>query len=195
MSIKQILVPLTGETRAEHVCDMAFAIGAKCKAHVVGTDTVSEPGPFLDQSGVGMMAAYYDELFKAADKVRHHKRINAAQAFDAVRARAGAVEGAIDLLMGLDGVDIIQVGDIKNGNASAESLADYLGWHGINATVKVLPEAGSDVAQAVIAAAKQCGATFLVMGAYGHSPLRELILGGVTKQMIEKADLPVLMAH
>lgn len=291
MSIKQILVPLTGETKAENVCSLAFDIAGKFGAHVMGTDTVAEPGPFLDQSGVGMMAAYYDELFKSAEKVQAQKRTNAAQAFESARTKfgaqlanpsagqpakasgvtakwipgtdyngqtvslfgrlsdlivvaqpgptasfgemqvfetavftarrpvlvsppgakslgkraaiawngsveaCGAVEGALDLLGGLDGVDIIQVGDIKAGNATAQSLAVYLGWHGIAAKIRNVADKGGSTAKIIAEEAKATGASFLVMGAYTHSPIRELILGGVTQHMIGHAGVPVVMAH
>ena len=49
--------------------------------------------------------------------------------------------------------------------------------------------------QTLLNTAHQLGADMLVMGAYAHSPLRELILGGVTRYMLEHADLPVLMRH
>lgn len=288
MAIKQILVPLTGETKAEHVCNLAFEVAGKSGAHVIGTDTVADPGPFLDQSGVGMMAAYYDELFKSAEKVQTQKRENASQAFETARKKfgakvaddllaknngatakwvpgadyngqtvsilgrlsdlivvcqpgptssfgemqvfetavftarrpvlvvpaaakslgkraaiawngsveaCGAVEGALDLLAGLDGVDIIQAGDTKPGNATAQALSTYLGWHGIAARIKIIADKGGPTAQLLMSEAKASGASFLVMGAYTHSPLRELILGGVTQHMISHADLPIVMAH
>jgi len=159
---------------------------------------VNQPGA---KASFGEMQVFESAVFTARRPVlmvpeaAHGLGRRAAIAWNGSVEACGAVEGAIDLLMDLDGVDIIQVGEIKSGNASAESLADYLGWHGIAATVHPPSAAGDDVAKAVIAEAKKCGATFLVMGAYGHSPLREFILGGVTKQMLEKAALPVLMAH
>jgi nucleotide-binding universal stress UspA family protein len=275
MSIKQILVPLTGESKAEHVCNLAFDIAVRSGAHVIGTDTVADPGPFLDQSGVGMMAAYYDELFKSAEKVQTQKRSNAAQAFEAARGKhgasaswvsgvdyngqtvslfgrlvdlivvnqpgatasfaemqvfetavftarrpvlvvlaaakalgrraaiawngsveaCGAVEGALDLLSGLDGVDIIQVGDIKAGNATAQSLVDYLERHGIAARIRTVADKSGSTAKLIAAEAKAAGASFMVMGGYTHSTLRELILGGVTQHMIGYSEMPVVMAH
>ncbi|MCB2106212.1 MAG: universal stress protein [Rhodobacteraceae bacterium] len=286
MTIKQILVPLTGESKAEHVPAMAFAIAAKTKAHVVGTDTVTEPGPFMDQTGVGMAAGYYDELYKTAEKIQNQKRKTASECFEAVRARvnatvadkpsagagvtakwvdgseyngatislfgrladlivvnqpgdkasyaetqafetavftarrpvlvvppnakalgaraaiawngsveaAAAVTAALDVLEGLDGVDIIQAGELKPGAASAQTLADYLGWHGVAAKIKTISDSGN-TGEAIMAEAKASGASFLVMGAYTHSPLRELILGGVTHHMIGQGDIPLVMAH
>ncbi|MBM3513268.1 MAG: universal stress protein [Alphaproteobacteria bacterium] len=106
-----------------------------------------------------------------------------------------AVEGSLDLLTGLDGVDIIQAGDIKSGNASSQALSKYLGWHGIPSRIKTIADKGAPTAKLLLTEAKAAGASFLVMGAYTHSPLRELILGGVTQHMIGHADLPIIMAH
>ena len=50
-------------------------------------------------------------------------------------------------------------------------------------------------AQALLDTAHRLSADLLVMGAYAHSPLRELILGGVTQYMLDHADLPVFMRH
>lgn len=287
MKIKQILVPLTGETKAMHVPDLAFQIARESRAHVIGTDTVTEPGPFLDQTGVGMMAGYYDELFKTAEKVQRQKRQHAFASFDVSCKTAGiglvdkpgattevsaqwvsgeayngatvstlgrlcdlivinkpgdkagyaemqvfeaavftarrpvllvpstctelgpraaiawngsveacaAVEGALSLLTGLDGIEVIQVGDIPPGNASSEALVDYLGWHGIAAKIRKVADQNKSTAKIIASEAKAAGATFLVLGAYTHSPLRELVLGGVTQSLVTTSDLPLVMAH
>lgn len=67
--------------------------------------------------------------------------------------------------------------------------------HGISAELHVLPIGSEPFGQTLLHTAHQLGADMLVMGAYTHSPLRELILGGVTRYMLEHADLPVLMRH
>jgi nucleotide-binding universal stress UspA family protein len=46
-----------------------------------------------------------------------------------------------------------------------------------------------------LARAKDLKADLLVMGAYGHSQFREMILGGVTEHMLQKADIPLLLSH
>jgi nucleotide-binding universal stress UspA family protein len=67
--------------------------------------------------------------------------------------------------------------------------------HGIQADLHVLPLGPGPFGQALLHKAHDIGADLLVMGAYAHSPLRELILGGVTRYMLEHADLPVLLRH
>ncbi len=91
--------------------------------------------------------------------------------------------------------------------APEPALPEILAEHGIPATLHVLPvrpPIGPDTraktgagafGETLLAEAHALGADLLVMGAYTHSPWRELLLGGVTQYMLANADLPVLMRH
>jgi nucleotide-binding universal stress UspA family protein len=76
-----------------------------------------------------------------------------------------------------------------------EDIATNLAWKGISAEVKRVPPTSRSVAQALIEEAASVGADLLVMGAYSQSRLRERVLGGVTREIMTRADLPVLMAR
>jgi nucleotide-binding universal stress UspA family protein len=67
--------------------------------------------------------------------------------------------------------------------------------HGIQAELHVLPIGSGPFGRALLDEVRRVGADLLVMGAYAHSPLRELLLGGVTRYMLMHADLPILMRH
>jgi nucleotide-binding universal stress UspA family protein len=67
--------------------------------------------------------------------------------------------------------------------------------HGAAATLHVLPIGTGPFGQVLLATCHELGADLLVMGAYAHSPLREIMFGGVTRYMLEHADLPVFMRH
>ena len=67
--------------------------------------------------------------------------------------------------------------------------------HGIATELDVLPLGRGPFGASLLETAHQLGLDLLVMGAYAHSPLRELILGGVTRYMLTHADIPVLMRH
>lgn len=82
----------------------------------------------------------------------------------------------------------------KQGPPAAEVAAN-LTWHGIEADVVELSPDYRSVGEVLLAEASAINADLLVMGAFSHSRLRQLILGGVTKHIFECADLPVLMAH
>jgi nucleotide-binding universal stress UspA family protein len=66
---------------------------------------------------------------------------------------------------------------------------------GLTATLHVLPIRPGPVGQTLLSAAHDLQADLLIMGAYAHSPIRELVMGGVTRYMLAHADLPVLMRH
>jgi nucleotide-binding universal stress UspA family protein len=72
---------------------------------------------------------------------------------------------------------------------------EILSEHGINAELHILPLGSGVFGELLLAQARALGADMLVMGAYAHSPLREMLLGGVTHHVLGHAELPVLMRH
>lgn len=82
----------------------------------------------------------------------------------------------------------------KQGPPATE-IAANLDWHGIDADVVELSPDYRSVGEVLLAEASAINADLLVMGAFSHSRLRQLILGGVTKFVFEQSTLPVLMAH
>lgn len=114
----------------------------------------------------------------------------------------GSLEGArvvgqsISLLHEAERISIITVPSELDRQNGIADLGDYLHWHGVvveNAAL-VPSFTGSD-GEKILAACQQARATLLVMGAYTHSRLRQAFLGGLTRHVLEHADLPVLMAH
>lgn len=75
------------------------------------------------------------------------------------------------------------------------TVPEILTEHGVEAELHVLPVGDGVFGEALLAKAHELGADMLVMGAYLHSPLHGLLLGGVTRFMLGHADLPVLMRH
>lgn len=106
---------------------------------------------------------------------------------------ARAVTGAMALLVRAKTVVLLVVGDSDSG-ASAEDLVTHLAWHRVTCQTRHVPSEGNAGA-AVLKAAADVGADLLVMGAYTHSRLRQLIIGGVTRHVLEHAKLPVLLSH
>ena len=74
-------------------------------------------------------------------------------------------------------------------------LQAYLASHARQAEISTFRARGTEVAQGLLTGARQAGADVLVIGAYGHSRRRELIMGGVTEHIIDHTDLPVVMIH
>lgn len=80
------------------------------------------------------------------------------------------------------------------GPAGGPDVARFLARHGIRADV-LRPSTAGDIAGCLLGAAQERGAGLLVMGCYGHSRFRELLLGGVSRTVLRHMYLPVLMAH
>lgn len=105
---------------------------------------------------------------------------------------ARAVAAALPILVKAEKVTILSAREEKA--AVPAQLASYLAWHGVQAETKSF-SAGNHVPQSLLAEAVGVGADMAVMGAYTHSRLRQFILGGVTRHILETADLPVLLSH
>lgn len=89
---------------------------------------------------------------------------------------------------------LVAVGGEEDAQAPASGLAAYLARHGVRATVERFESTGS-IGKAILGQSGRSGVDMLVMGAYGHSRLREMILGGATREVLAGATMPVLMAH
>lgn len=119
------------------------------------------------------------------------KRI--AVAWNGSPQSARAISGALPFLKRADQVVII-VGGGEDSHVPASGLVQYLERHGVRATVEGF-EVGHGVGKAILEQAGRLGVDLLVMGGYGHSRLREMILGGATREVLAGAAVPVLMAH
>jgi nucleotide-binding universal stress UspA family protein len=117
--------------------------------------------------------------------------------WDGSRNAARAVADALPFLLLAKTVEIVMV-DRSTGTADelpGVDLAEHLARHDLNIELKRLVAADLDVSNAILSYAADRSADFIVMGGYGHSRLREFILGGVTRGMLQSMTVPVLMAH
>ena len=103
-----------------------------------------------------------------------------------------AVLAAMPFLKRASGIIILSAREEEA--AIPSELAGYLAWHGVQANVHSFV-AGNQVGPTLLAEAKAAGADLIVMGAYTHSRLRQLILGGVTRQVLHEATMAVLLCH
>jgi nucleotide-binding universal stress UspA family protein len=117
--------------------------------------------------------------------------------WDGSRPAARAIADAIPLLACAKAVDIVVViGERdKSGELTGKYMRRHLARHGIETEIKHIVASGGVAQNAILAHAAETGATFMVMGGYGHSRLREFILGGVTRGILKSMPVPVLMSH
>jgi nucleotide-binding universal stress UspA family protein len=106
---------------------------------------------------------------------------------------ARAVTAAMPLLARAKEVVVMTVEE-EDSLGTADGLVQNLAWHGLRASGERLPLKGRDPAKTLLDAA-ETKASLLVMGGYGHSRIREWVLGGFTQQVLADAPLPVFMAH
>lgn len=118
-------------------------------------------------------------------------------AWDASLEAVRAVREAVELLTGADEVRVTIVDPVEGGHGEepGADIAAFLARHGAKVTVDRLPSGDSGIANVLIRHAADCASNLLVMGAYGHSRLRQRILGGVTQSMLQEPPLPILMAR
>jgi nucleotide-binding universal stress UspA family protein len=112
---------------------------------------------------------------------------------------ARAIYSAIGLMKNAANVTVLMVDPVASADESGEEpgadLAAYLVRHDVSVSVDVIHSEGRDQGELIKQHAAAVKAQMIVMGAYGHSRLRERIFGGVTEAIMKDPTLPVLMAH
>lgn len=108
---------------------------------------------------------------------------------------ARAVASAMPVIKAAKEVLILSAESERTPSGATSELADYLAWHGVTATARAIRSASHPVGETILKECAEAGTDTLVMGAYTHSRMRQLVLGGVTRHMLENAEIPLLMAH
>ena len=108
---------------------------------------------------------------------------------------ATAVLSCMPWLMRADAVCVLHADQYQRRGPHARELLGYLHLHGVDADLAPFKPIERDVGAGLLAGARAFGADLMCQGAYSHSRLRQLILGGVTRHTLERADLPVLMCR
>lgn len=116
-------------------------------------------------------------------------------AWNGTAESAASALAAMPWMQQAEGVRILSAEGYQRRGPGAPDLAAYLALHGVHADVTIFRSIGSSVGAGLLAAAAEFGCDFLSMGAYSHSRLRQLILGGVTRHVLEYSNLPVMMTR
>lgn len=117
--------------------------------------------------------------------------------WDGGRAATRAVADSLPILKKAKQVEVVIVaeGRAKSDEVTGADLGRHLARHGLKVEVKRLTSPDIDVASTLLSYAADSSADFIVMGGYGHSRLREFVLGGATRGILESMTVPVLMSH
>jgi nucleotide-binding universal stress UspA family protein len=127
----------------------------------------------------------------AAASVGRHVAIG----WDGRAEAARAVAAALPILVAADHITVLAGETGGHVDLGPQDLEAYLARHDARADVRTFAARATEIAQGLFVAAEEAGADALLIGAYGHSRRRELVMGGVTEHIIEHAHLPVLMIH
>jgi len=109
---------------------------------------------------------------------------------------ARALADALPLLKQAKEVELVSVSAKRQATEELPgfNISRHLARHGVNATLRKLPHA-EDVGACLLSYAADSGAHYMVMGGYGHSRVREFVLGGATRTLLGSMTVPVLMSH
>ena len=119
--------------------------------------------------------------------------------WDGSRAATRAINDALPLLVRAGTIDLLIVLNEKTGSEEQEihgiELEKHLARHDVKVEIETTRAADIDVTDAILSYAADRSGTLIVMGGYGHSRLREIILGGVKRDMLKSMTVPIFMSH
>lgn len=170
------------------------------------SDLVVLPLPYGKNRGVEDEAVTEAALFEGMAPVlvippaglRNPEPKRIIVAWNQSREALVAARRAMPFLKRAESVQIVVVDPPTHGPERSDPgglLCQYLVRHGVRAEVMVLARTLPTVSEVLARHARDTDADLLVMGAYGHSRFREAILGGATRDMLERSELPVFLAH
>lgn len=118
----------------------------------------------------------------------------AAILWDGSKEAADAVMAAMPFLRKAQSVEIIHMSN-DEATAALDDIKGALKLRGIEPITRIIERGGAPDGERLANAAQAAEADLVIMGGYGHSRLRELVLGGVTRHMLRAAPVAVLLAH
>lgn len=117
--------------------------------------------------------------------------------WDGSRPAARAIADSMPLLERAERIEVVIVVNERGKQDEVEGadIGQHLARHGLNVSIQRISHDKIDIADVLLSYAADSSADLVVMGGYGHSRLREFVLGGVTRSTMNSMTVPVLMAH
>lgn len=154
------------------------------RSHFTDTMMLSVGRPVL-------MVPYVGDLDCIADRI--------LVCWNASHEAARAITDALPLLQRAGKVTVMsidaQASEMGHGEQPGADIALFLARHGVRAEVMQTVSGGTNDGDIILSTAADEGIDLIVMGAYGHTRLREMILGGATRTVLQSMTVPVLMSH
>ena len=191
-------VPCSVEAPQMRYPDLIFGFGARARVHDL---TVLDADSEFLSLGQG---ALHEALFNSGrpvlivpSRVDQFACKRVVIAWDGSPQAARATNDALPFLRAADRVEVVSVTGEKDLSRSVPGaeIAPHLERHGVECVVKDITADDGDVGEALRREATAFSADMLVMGAFVHSRLRELIFGGVTESMLTDCTIPLFLSH
>lgn len=166
-----------------------LSVAAQGEPNKVAPDDVIVEGALFGSGRPVIVVPYIQKTGAKFDRIM--------VAWDASRNAARAAADAMPLLAKAKAIDVVIVASErpKSDEIAGADIGQHLARHGLKVEVKRIVATDTDVADTLLSHAADTGADFMVMGGYGHSRLRQFILGGVTRGILSSMTIPVLMSH
>ena len=169
---------------------------------LLGQDHPDDP----DNASYGLADALLFEGACACMVVPHSGKLAAPGqrvllTWNASRESARALREAMPILVAADEVVVLSSepddadAEIARGHPHADELARFLESHGIESISSGIADLDISTSDAILGQAAEMNADLIIMGAYGHARLREIILGGVTRDLLKQSTIPLFLAH
>ena len=177
-------------TRFAHIARrFDVSIVAQAKPEADGPEALIVEQALFDSGRPVLVVPYIQSAPFKADRV--------TLCWDGSRTAARAAADAMPFLSRAKAVEvfIVEGGKLKSNEIPGADIAEHLSRHNRNVTLTRTASGDTDVASVILSHAADTGADMLVMGGYGHSRLREFILGGATRAILASMTVPTLMSH
>ena len=185
---------MTAGPASQHIADEARGVDLIVAAAEPG-ERIFLPSPEIDVSDLLMRAGR--PVLIAPAGAAGLKLTRALVCWKDSREARRAVADALPILKASKGVDVVELVNEREMEAARRRLADVGDWlarHGVEANCLASPLNGAEATH-LAAIAKDLEADLIVAGAFGHSRLREWAFGGVTRDLLLKADRCILVSH
>ena len=156
-----------------------------------------EPGAFPDIYRLTgeMLLRLPCPVLAVADQPRPFQPAgHALVAWDGTPGAAAALRAAMPLLKLARHVTLVTI-ELEEMTLTPQRAASYCGRHGVHPVIRRQALHRESIGEALVARACVLDADYLVMGAYGHHPMREALFGGVTRHVLRHSPVPLLLAH
>ncbi|WP_310621168.1 universal stress protein [Flexibacterium corallicola] len=198
----QELAGVNGETRIEPLLAGGSMEGLISQCRLTDLVTITQensdqPEPMrevliealLFDSGVPLLVVPY--IFKGVFKPKR-----AVVAWNGSATAARAVHAALPVLKMVDEVTVLIIDEDKHDTMGPGSaVATYLARHDLEVKVEIIKKPQLSISDTILNYVSDNKTDLLVMGAYGHSRMREMLLGGATRELLSRMTVPVLMTH